>query len=179
MLLNFDGWAHFYAFSRERGIDFGSPYLAIAYSDWSQNYWTPTNVANLISAITLVCATVFVMWKRKDLDLATTVLLLLSTFLLFNKVYSPQYWLWLSVVVALCTSSLSIWIVWNLTQFVYFVAVWRFILHGNTDYVGSGAIGESAYALAIIVMWVTTAAVVVNQVRSLGQPRPEHDLSHL
>ena len=178
-LVNFEGWSHFYTFSRERGIDFGSPYLALAYTDALGSPWTPTSVANAISAVAMVAAVVAIFFKRHSLDVFSMTLVLVATFCLFNKVYSPQYWLWLSPLVALCFNSLKTWIAWNAMQTVYFIAVWRFILHNDKSYIGGGAIDEPTYALAIILMWVTTAALVNAKFVKRDQPQPAHDLSHL
>jgi uncharacterized membrane protein len=178
-LINFEGWSHFYVFSRERGIDFGSPYLALAYSDALGSPWTSTSVANAISAIALLTAIAVVIVKRKSLEVLSVTLILVATFCLFNKVYSPQYWLWLSPLVALNFNSLRTWIGWNLMQTIYFVGVWRFILHNDKSYLGSGAIDERTYALTIIVMWVATASLVVAKLIKRDQQPPAHDLSRL
>jgi uncharacterized membrane protein len=178
-IVNFEGWSHFYTFSRERGIDFGSPYLALAYTEALGSPWTSTSVANAISAVAMVAAVVVIFWKRDSLDIFSMSLILVAVFCLFNKVYSPQYWLWLSPLVALCFNSLKTWIAWNAMQTVYFIAIWRFILHGDKSYLGGGAIDEPTYALAIILMWVTTAALVIAKFIKRDQPQPAHDLSHL
>ncbi|MEY4322460.1 MAG: hypothetical protein RL410_241, partial [Actinomycetota bacterium] len=110
MILNFEGWFHFYDFSRKRGIDFGSIYLGIAYA---QGAWTSTELANLVSAVTLVASVIVVWFFRDRLTIYSMLFILAAVFCLSNKVYSPQYWLWLSPLVILVTNSIRLWIAWN------------------------------------------------------------------
>ncbi|MEY4348542.1 MAG: hypothetical protein RIS43_961, partial [Actinomycetota bacterium] len=179
MILNFEGWFHFYDFSRKRGIDFGSPYLAIAYSGFFDHAWTSTEVANAISSTVMIVSVLAMWFFRERLNVHSMLFILVAVFCLTNKVYSPQYWLWLSPLVILVTRSMRVWIAWNVAQTIYFVAVWRFILGTDLSFTGTGAIDERTYALSILIMWLATAALVIKEFRSKDPQLPAHDQSHL
>ena len=100
--------------------------------------------------------------------------LILTVFLLTNKVFSPQYALWYLPVVVLAVPRWRLLLVWQLTElivvttrFYYFINVDK----GNNDTQG---IGESWYFSAIWIrdlMLLFLIAVVVRDIL-----RPEHDV---
>lgn len=151
-----DGWWHFYDFSKSRGIDFGSIYLALAFLF---DIETPAKMANTIGLIAVLIAGLIALIYRRKLNVNETLLLLLGTFLLFNKVYSPQYWLWLTPVVALVLKSRWHWIAWNLTQLVYFVGIWRYLLFLQ-DEKAAGAINQQVYSAILLVQWIGLLATI-------------------
>ncbi len=152
------GWWEFYNFSRTRGIDFGSIYLAIRYL---LDFNTSTNVANSIGLAAVAVAFLVALIFHRKLSAVEIFLLLLGAFLLFNKVYSPQYWLWLSPVFALVLKSRTQWIVWNITQLLYFFGIWRYLLFLQ-DANASGAINEQVYSIILLVQWFATFALIIS-----------------
>ena len=73
-------------------------------------------------------------------------MLLLVVFLVFNKVYSPQYALWLLPLVVLARPKLFDVSVWTAGEIVYFVSIWGF-LHGA---LGPGKNAEWVYWVAVM-----------------------------
>lgn len=151
------GWWEFYNFSKTRGIDFGSIYLAIRYLF---DYSTATSTANAIGLVAVGFAFVIGLIFHRKLSAIEIFLLLLGAFLLFNKVYSPQYWLWLSPIFALVLQSRAQWIIWNITQLLYFFGIWRYLLYLQ-DSNASGAINERLYAIVILLQWFTTLTLII------------------
>ncbi len=150
------GWWEFYNFSKSRGIDFGSIYLALR-NLFSIN--VSTNQANIIGLVAVAIALLIAILYHRKLNVAESMLLLLGTFLLFNKVYSPQYWLWLTPVVALVLHKRSHWIIWNTAQLLYFVGIWRYLLFLQ-DSNASGAINQQIYSIILLIQWFTTAGLI-------------------
>lgn len=144
-----DGWWHFYDFSRTRGIDFGSIYLAFSFLF---NIETSAKLANTIGLVAVAIAGLIALVYHRRLNVNETLLLLLGTFLLFNKVYSPQYWLWLTPVVALVLKNRWHWLAWNATQLLYFVGIWRYLLFLQ-DEKASGAINQQMYSAVLLIQW--------------------------
>ena len=152
-----DGWWEFYNFSKTRGIDFGSIYLAI-HNLFEINI--STSVANSIGLISVAIAFLIALIYHRKLNAAEIFLLLLGVFLLFNKVYSPQYWLWLTPIFALTLQNRSQWILWNVAQLLYFVGIWRYLLFLQ-DSTASGAINEQIYSFILIAKWLTTFVLIL------------------
>lgn len=160
-LANADGWWEFYRFSQTRGIDFGSLWLAISYLS---GFTVEVTTANTIGLIAVAVAALALLLLRRQVDLFTAAFVIVAVFALFNKVYSPQYWLWLTPLAALANVKLRHFLIWNAAEAGYFVAVWLFLLHGvepNADL----ALPAPGYALFVIGHWFATAALVVIALR--------------
>lgn len=91
MLMNFNGWLHFFSFNsvREQNID----------SIWQviKGIFPSLNVAtiNLVSAILFGASALFAAFKMRKESIIKVSFIITLLFLLFNKVFSPQYVLWL------------------------------------------------------------------------------------
>lgn len=96
MLLAPDGWAKFYRFSQERGVDFGSFFLVVAQRMNIQITAETANAYAMVSMV-LVCAGIVVLTLTapRRPRFAQLAFLIVAAFILTNKVYSPQYVLWL------------------------------------------------------------------------------------
>lgn len=151
------GWWEFYNFSKIRGIDFGSIYLAIRQL---LNIEIATSIANTVGLLAVAIAGVFALLNYRKLNAAEIFLILLGTFLLFNKVYSPQYWLWLTPVIALTIQSRTQWIIWNVSQTIYFVGIWRYLLNLQEPN-ASGAINQQIYSFTLLIHWLTTFWIII------------------
>ncbi len=173
MLLNFQGWKEFYTFSQTRGIDFGSIWLA-----WS-NFGHPfidSSTANTASAALFLvgCLAVAVLaWFCPAARLAQLAFLVIAVFVLVNKVYSPQYALWLLPLAALARPRWPAFLLWQLGEVVYFVAIWRFLMGYGQVVLPDGAISTTAYTWAIVLHVALTvmvgALIVVDVLRDSRQ----------
>lgn len=165
MLYGFEGWTAFWSFNSERGPDLGSLWLVLAHAGW------PTSAAtvNVVSwALFLgVCVGVLVLGLRvaHPPRVAQLALLVLVGFLLVNKVYSPQYVLWLLPVAVLARPRWRDLLLWQAGELFYFVMVWMY-LGGFTASATSGD-QDLAYSGAILVRVAAQlylAAVVLRDV---------------
>jgi uncharacterized membrane protein len=166
-----DLWTHFWTFNAERGADLGSLWLVAdqafdaGLSAATINLWSWTLLA-------LWCLGVLVLGLRAPVTprLAQLALLVVTGFLLVNKVYSPQYVLWLLPLAALARPRWRDQLAWLSGEILYFAAVWWY-LGGFLDPPGGGDVG--AYWVAIVVRVVAElylAGVVARDVLA-----PEHD----
>ncbi len=146
MVVNFDGWVTFYTFSSDRGQDFGSPWLALSIMGLE----LPADSINLVgtAAFALACLGIawFIWWAPVRPRLAPMLFLVLAAFLLTNKVYSPQYMMWLLPLAVLALPRVRYLVVWQAGELVYFVAIWLY-LAGLED--PNRGLPEGWYALAI------------------------------
>jgi hypothetical protein len=64
--------------------------------------------------------------------------LVLAAFLLTNKVWSPQYILWLLPVIALARPKLPAYLLWQAGEIIYFFGIWWYLLAGSLEQPGMG-----------------------------------------
>lgn len=167
-LLAPSGWRSFYAFNEGRGADFGSVWLVLEQSG------RPVPHLNLVVAVLVLagCAGVglLALGAPRRPRVAALCFLLVAFFCLVNKVYSPQYVLWLLPLAVLARPRVRDLLVWQAGEVVYFVAVWLYLAGGQDP---ERALRPSVYWLAIGahaagLLWLM--AVVVRDVL-----RPEYD----
>jgi uncharacterized membrane protein len=170
-------WKTFWQFNSARGADLGSLWLVWAH----RGHEVSAHTINVVSWVVfgLVCAGVLVLGlvAKHPPRVAQLALLVLVGFLVVNKVYSPQYVLWLLPVAVLARPRWRDLLIWQAGEVLYFAMVW-FYLGGFTASATAGA-QDSAYSWAILVRVAPEhylAAVVVRDVL-----RPWHDpaRSHL
>jgi uncharacterized membrane protein len=119
-----------------------------------------------------VCLAVGVLGLRapETPRVAQLAFLVVAGFLLVNKVYSPQYVLWLLPLAVLARPQWRDLLIWQAGELLYLAAVWIYLGGWLEESVGGGA---PVYDLAI---WVRVAAelyLVAIVVRDIL--RPEHD----
>ncbi len=127
MLVNFDGWATFYTFSSDRGQDFGSPWLALSIAGFN----IPPDAINLVGTGTfaLLCLAIagLIWWAPVRPRLAPMLFLVLAAFLLTNKVYSPQYMMWLVPLAVLSLPRVRYLAAWQAGELIYYAAIWLYL----------------------------------------------------
>ena len=127
MLLNFDGWAEFYSFSQTRGQDFGSPWLALSIAGFGVPPDLLNTVASTLFLIACLAVGALIVFANRRPRVAPMLFLVLAAFLLTNKVYSPQYVVWLVPLAVLARPRLRSLIVWQAGELIYFVAIWWYL----------------------------------------------------
>jgi len=171
VLYGFEGWRGFWSFNAARGPDLGSLWLVASHLGHPATPETVNRVSWAFFAA--VCLGVLLLGLRSQHvpRVAQLALLILLGFLLVNKVYSPQYVLWLLPVAVLARPRWRDLLVWQAGEVLYFAMVW-FYLGGYTASATSGG-HDQLYSLAILVRVTAElflAAVVVRDI-----VRPEHD----
>ena len=185
MVANFDGWSFFYRFSQERGEDFGSLWFALSQGGVAQ---VPPERLNMMATglFVLLCIAigVLVLTARRRPRLASVLFLIVAAFVLTNKVYSPQYSLWLIPLAVMARPRWSSFLVWQAGEVVYFVAIWWFLAGYGVD--DAQALNGQEYSIAILIRLLATiyfVALVVQDmlaprydpVRTDGEPEDEDD----
>lgn len=168
-LLAWDGWSYFYRFSRERGEDFGSIWFAISQAGLTG---VPPDALNAVATGTLVLLLIgisgLVLLAPRRPRLAQVLFLLIAAFVLTNKVYSPQYVLWLVPLAALARPRWRDFLIWQAGELVYFAAIWWFLVgYGMEDTKG---LTPQWYAAAILVHVLATGYFAIMVIRDILEP---------
>jgi uncharacterized membrane protein len=169
MVFSHEGWLEFYRFSSTRGIDFGSLWLGMNYVF---SFEVSTQTANLLGLIAVAICSLLLLIFHKRVDFVSSVFIIVAVFTLFNKVYSPQFWIWLAPLAALTAIRLKHFVVWNMVQTLYFYCIWRYLLF-LTDPTLDGGVNTREYGLAILLNWIATATLIALAVRR----QPTHQSS--
>ncbi len=171
MLYGFEQWQVFWSFNDRRGADLGSLWLI-----WQQaGHTLSASGINAASWIWFgaVCVAVLALGllAPRTPRIPQLALLIVIGFLLVNKVYSPQYVLWILPLAALARPRWRDLLVWQAAEVLYFFAVWFYL----GEFTASAASGQPdhAYWFAILIrvaaqLWL--AGVVVRDILA-----PEHD----
>ncbi len=164
----FAGWKYFFTFSAERGQDFGSLWLALQTTGHGV---PPTSVNTVATGVFVVlCGAIglLILFAPTRPRLAQVSFLVVAAFLLTNKVYSPQFVLWLVPLAILARPRWRDIIWWQVAEAIYFAGVWWYLV-GLTD--GNKGLSEQWYAAAIMIHIVATAILAGIVVRDILLPQ--------
>jgi uncharacterized membrane protein len=171
MLLAPDGWAKFYTFSQERPVDFGSPWLVIVQR--FEVSLSPDAVNAYAMALVLAgCAGIaaLTLLAPRRPRLAQLAFLVVTLFVVTNKVYSPQYVLWLIPLAVLARPRWRDFLIWQACEVLYFLSIWMYLAYTSGD---SQGLPPGGYQLAIVIHLAGTLYLCVLVIRDIL--RPEHD----
>ena len=167
MLTAWPGWSYFFTFSQERGQDFGSIWLALS----QLGIGIEPEALNLVAAICLVglCLGIalLALVAPQPPRLAALAFLVVCAFVLTNKVYSPQYVLWLLPLAVLARPRWRDFLIWQACEAVYFAGVWWYIIGLRPD---SHGLSADYYALTILIHVAGTAYLCAMVVRDALNP---------
>jgi uncharacterized membrane protein len=169
MLTSFDGWSYFYTFSSERGQDFGSIWFMLSESGIAE---VPRDSLNTLAmgAFLALCVAIAVLALAapKRPRLVSILFLVVAAFALTNKVYSPQYSLWLIPLAVMARPRWRDFLVWQAGEVIYFLGIWWFLVaYGNE---GEKGLNGQEYAVAILIHVLATLYLVAFVVRDILQP---------
>lgn len=176
------GWKTFYTFSAERGADWGSIWFFFQYAgvrtldDARIEVLNHRSLAVFVGGCVLIAALALLARRRPRLP--QLCFLVLVAFLIPNKVWSPQYVIWLVPLAVLARPRLWPYVFWQLTEVVYFFAIWGYLVtyvaNGSPPATGFAGITDDQYFPTVLLrsagLLLLAAYVVVDILR------PDHDL---
>lgn len=171
------GWARFYRLSDLRPADWGSIWYFFQAERWP--LVAPASVGTLnamsLAAFGVACALIAVLTLAapRRPRVAQVYFLVLAAFLLCNKVWSPQYVIWLTPLAVLARPRWWSYAIWQAAEVGYFFAIWAYLitvdLHGH-GYAAVGGISPGLYFAALIARFVAVAALCGLVVRDVLRP---------
>jgi Glycosyltransferase family 87 len=172
------GWGYFYAFSKSRGADWGSIWFYFEHLNVPLLGSTQLGTLNFLSgaflAVLLAGITVLALAAPRRPRLPQLCYLVLAAFLITNKVWSPQYVVWLVPLAVLARPRLWPYWLWQLGEVGYFFAIWGYLLfdwaqqgHVFTGYQG---LSSGPYFTAVLIRLGTVALLAGWVVRDVLQP---------
>jgi uncharacterized membrane protein len=177
-----DSWNRFFDLSTERPIDWGTLWYIGRFLDTKWNtgvvgdqgpfQWLSDHVPTLNAlsyALFFLCcagiAGLCVLAPRRP-RLASVAFLVVAAFLIFSKVWSQQYVLWLLPLIVLARPRWGAIMAWTVAEFAYFTAFYAELL-------GAGAkpvIPEGTFVLASTLRLVTVVILCGLVIRDIWQP---------
>ena len=127
------GWGRFYAFSRDRGADWGSVWYLFEHYNVPVLGDSAQSTLNLMSsgAFALACVGIafLALAAPRRPRLPQLCFLLLAAFLILNKVWSPQYVIWLVPLAVLARPRIWPYVLWQLAEVAYFFGIWGYFVN--------------------------------------------------
>ncbi|WP_406311298.1 glycosyltransferase 87 family protein [Streptosporangium sp. NBC_01639] len=160
MLVAFDGWKRFYVFSQERPADWGSIWYFFGQKQWP--ILGDADRLDMLGVVSLgaFCLAVAVLTLTAPTRprLMQLCFLTLAAFMLTNKVWSPQYVLWLVPFAVLARPNWKAIALWQVAECWYFFAIWLYLVGIQPGNEALGISGDTYFtavwgrAITILIM---------------------------
>lgn len=144
MLTSFTGWTYFWRFNADRGADLGSLWYVLSLAGLAVPKVSAVNFA--FTAAAGLGIVVLVLRAPRRPRVGQIGFLILVAFLVFNKVYSPQYVLWLLPFVVLARPKVFDVVVFTIGELFYFVAIWGFL----EGIIGPGTVTVQIFGVEVV-----------------------------
>jgi uncharacterized membrane protein len=165
LILAPDAWRSFWQFNSDRGGDLGSFWYVLSLAGYELGQ---VNLVSLgLFALGCMGIAVLIIFAPRRPRLGSVAFLVVAAFLITNKVYSPQFGLWLLPWFALTLPDLRLFVAFQVTDLAVFVT--RFEWFARFLDVGPGVpfgafevavLARAAVLVACMVVWVRRPADV-------------------
>ena len=172
-LINREGWAATYIFHKDRGPNFDSIWF-FGFPQWSPE--TVNTVTFLLTALFgLSILGVALMRSRSDriYPVLQVCGALMAAFLLWNKVHSPQYTLWLLPFFVVLRVNIVWWVLYAVADLTVYVGIFRWFYDMGTygmeqmtwakQLLIAGVWARAALLLALVVVFMQSREVVASE----------------
>ena len=157
IIFNNSGWWRFFKLNSERTADFGSLWYALQIFGVNVRNLNTISILNLL--VGFAAFAVYYFGLERTPTLASSAFTVFAIFTIANKVYSPQYVLWLTPLAILAlrnmrgVKDLKYFWIWQGAEVIYHFAVWQYLAEFSGSRFGLPA---KAYALAIFIRIAAT-----------------------
>ena len=173
------GWGTFYGLSATRPADWGSIWYYFETEHWPFLGSLHLTALNLLSAASFAVGCVLIglliLAAPRRPRVPQVFFLVLAVFLLSNKVWSPQYVVWLVPLVVLCRPRLWAYAAWQVAEVSYFFAIWAYLITigievGLVPPGSPGGIGPGVYFAALLARFAAVVILAALVVRDILHP---------
>ncbi len=172
------GWARFYVFSKDRGADWGSVWYVFEHFNVPVLGNPQLSALNKLSAVffAVACAAIAVLALAapRRPRLPQLCFLVLAAFLMTNKVWSPQYVVWLVPLAVLARPRLWPYLLWQLAEVAYFFGIWGYLIFvysaGGYQVTGYQGISSGWYFAVLTARFLTVGLLAAYVVRDIIDP---------
>jgi uncharacterized membrane protein len=171
-----DAWREFFHLNRTRAIDWGTfwylgdhfPFVgALPNFNWfDQHIDTVNYISYLLFGLCCVAIAVLIFVAPKAPRLAQVAFLVVAAFLIFSKVWSQQYVLWLLPLAVLARPRWGVFLAWQAAEVLYFCAFYGELMAAS----GKGIFPETVFDLAALLRLVMVAVFAGYVVRDILRP---------
>lgn len=150
MLLNPQAWGVFYEFSGDRAPGWSS--IWHAYGTATGDKITGEQLSGYAFwAFLALCVAIAVigLTTRHRPRLAQLAFLIVAAFILVNKVYSPQFVLWLIPLLVLALPNWRDFLIFSVVELLHFWAIWGYLAGQTSEYDVQHQLDENIYVAAV------------------------------
>ncbi|MGG5174690.1 glycosyltransferase family 87 protein [Pseudarthrobacter sp. J1763] len=176
---NPSGWRYFFEFTQERPAGYSSPWFAYNLVaerlQWTQIQATAINNGATILFVAACALVAFIaLTAPRRPRMAQLAFLIVAAFILTNKVYSPQFVVWLIPLLALARPRWRSFLVWQGIEGLHWAAVWLYLGQATSSGATQHNIDMPYYVVAVLLHMAATAYLMVRVVWEIYFP--EYDV---
>ena len=175
MLANFDGWYATYKFHELRTPNFDSMWWQ-GWPEMSVDRVNTITTTLILVSFAVILGTSLVRARRAGAYPFLQVCgALLAAFLLWNKVHSPQYTLWLLPFFVLVGASVVWWLAYTAVDFLVYVGVFRWFYNGAEtarQAMKFGVWARAGLLLALVVVFMLSPPAAAEEEAEPVPPDP-------
>ncbi|GAA3349805.1 glycosyltransferase 87 family protein [Amorphoplanes nipponensis] len=177
-----DSWSRFLELNRERPIDWGTSWYVGRYVDSKWNtgvagdqgpfQWLSdhipvlNNISYALTALACLGIAALALLAPRRPRLAQLAFLVVAVFLIFSKVWSQQYVLWLLPLIVLARPRWGAILAWSVAEIGYFTAFYAELLGAG----GKPVIPEGTFVLASSLRLITVGILCGLVIREIWRP---------
>jgi uncharacterized membrane protein len=174
-VFNPSSWAHSVRFPETRDAGYGS--LWFAYNLVARRLRWPVldaGTVNWVAVSFFVLACVLIalvaLTASRRPRLAQLLFLIVAAFILTNKVYSPQFVLWLIPLLALARPRWRDFLIWQGVEGLHWAAIWMYLGQVTSQGTSQHNIDMPYYVLAVAAHMLATAYLMLRVVWDIYDP---------
>jgi uncharacterized membrane protein len=184
-VLNPSGWKYFYQFTEDRPAGYSSVWFAYnlvaTRLQWKVlDAETINSLALNLFVLACVAIAVMALTAARRPRLAQLAFLIVAAFILTNKVYSPQFVIWLIPLLALARPRWRDFLIWQGIEGLHWAAVWMYLGQVTSGGPSQHNIDMPYYVLAVAAHMLATAYLMFRVVWDIYDPSYDpirrHDL---